>query len=156
MRWHEATGWAIIGLGNRTYAHMRRVCGAILSEIVAGTPVVRTPTLWVETEAAMVVAESLANSWDDALADAHLAMNVDLDVPRAERRAEWQRMAAELGQLRRADSPVESASPAHARWWVEGERARVQLEVLLTPERSPRIQALVVKPDAGGSSFHSP
>ena len=156
MRWHEATGWAIIGLGNRTYAHMRRVCGAILSEIVAGTPVVRTPTLWVETEAAMDVAEALANSWDDALADAHLAMNVDLDVPRAERRAEWQRMAAELGQLRRADSPVESASPAHARWWVEGERARVQLEVLLTPERSPRIQALVVKPDAGGSSFHAP
>ena len=147
MRWHQGTGWAIVGLGNRSYAHMRRVCGAILGEIVAGTPVVPVATLWVETEVAMAVAESLVNSWDDTLADAHLAMNVDLDFPRAERRAEWQRAAAELGPLRRANSPVESDSPAHVRWWVEGEGGRAQLEVLLTPEREPRIQALMVKPE---------
>jgi len=39
---------------------------------------------------------------------------------------------------------VESDSPAHARWWVEGPGGRVRLEVRLSPERPPLVQTLTV------------
>ena len=69
-------------------------------------------------------------------------MNLDLDQPRDERRAEWAERRDALGTAARVVDSVESRSPAHARWQVAGPGGTAWLEVLLSPERSPRIQAL--------------
>jgi hypothetical protein len=99
--------------------------------------------LWPQTEQAMVLAEALLAEWDDAALDAAAAINLDLDQSRVERREAWQALAA--GTAWRDTSSVMSRSPAHARWTVVTERGPVELDVLLTAEREPRIQALTAR-----------
>ena len=147
MRWHPATGWALIALGNRTYAPMAPLASAIMDDLVGADAAtaqrhVAVAGLWPQTVTAMDVAESLLSAWDDDLLDAHAAMNLDLDQPRDERRAEWAERRDALGTAARVVDSVESRSPAHARWQVAGPGGTAWLEVLLSPERSPRIQAL--------------
>jgi CubicO group peptidase (beta-lactamase class C family) len=149
MRWHPATGWALIALGNRTYAPMAPLVAAIMDDLVAddGLTTQRQAAvraLWPQTVAAMDMAEQLLTAWDDTLVDTRAAVNLDLDQPRDERRAEWQARAEELGAVERVDDSVESRSPAHARWQVSGPGGTAWLEVLLTPELEPRIQTLTV------------
>jgi serine-type D-Ala-D-Ala carboxypeptidase/endopeptidase len=73
------------------------------------------------------------------------AMNVDLDEPLPRRRAELERLRQVHGSLR-PDASVapESDSPAHLAWWLHGERGRVRIEILLSPENMPRIQKLTI------------
>ncbi|MEP7225452.1 MAG: hypothetical protein ABI783_10895, partial [Actinomycetota bacterium] len=40
--------------------------------------------------------------------------------------------------------PPASNSPAHLVWWLRGERGRVRVETLLSPELPPRVQKLTV------------
>lgn len=145
MRWHPDTRWAVIGLGNRTYSPMAPIVAGIMDDLVADSAddarAARADAeMWPVTRAAMVIAESLLERWDDAVLDSIAAMNIDLDRPRDERRAEWQRIAAECGPF--VQRSVESRSPAHARWRMEGAGGDVWLEILLTPERSPKVQTL--------------
>lgn len=151
MRWHPDTRWGIVALANRTYAPMGKVAAEVLAEIVeddaaqARRERERT-SLWPVTRRAMEVAETLLTAWDDAMVDAHVAMNVDLDQPREERRRQWDALSAERGPFRRDEASLKSGSPAHARWRMSGERGDVWLEVLMTPERQPRIQTLMAQP----------
>jgi hypothetical protein len=92
----------------------------------------------------MLVVETLLGRWDDALADAWFAVNVDLDQPRAERRAAVERVAADLGRVRAVAGGTTSTSPARATWLLEGERGRGWAEVLLSPESPALIQAMRV------------
>jgi CubicO group peptidase (beta-lactamase class C family) len=153
MRWHPDTRWGIVALGNRTYAPMRPVCAEILDEIVRdeapeAARARAIERLWPQTERAMALAESLLADWDDAALDAMAAMNLDLDQSRSERREAWQALAA--GTVRRDAASVTSRSPAHARWTVLTETGPVELDVLLTAERDPRIQALAARPLRAG------
>ena len=148
MRWHPDTRWGVVALANRTYAPLRDVCASALVDIVADEAVeaarVRSvDRLWPQTERAMVLAEALLAEWDDAALDALAAVNLDLDQARDERRAAWQALAA--GEVVRDGVSVISRSPAHARWSVATEGGRVELEVLLTGEREPRIQSLTAR-----------
>ena len=46
----------------------------------------------------------------------------------------------------RGSLPVTRDSPAHVAWWLTGERGgRVRVEILLTGERSPRVQSVEVR-----------
>ena len=149
MRWHPDTRWAVVALGNRTYAPMRLVCADALSEIVADEAAEAArqraiDRLWPQTERAMDVAESLLTEWDDAVLDAIAAVNLDLDQPRPERREAWRALAA--GTVRRDAASVTSRSPAHARWMVDSDGGRIELDVQLTCERQPRLQSLVARP----------
>ena len=149
MRWHPDTRWAVVALGNRTYAPMRLVCAEALAEVVAdeaaeAARLRAVDRLWPQTERAMDVAESLLAEWDDEVLDAMAAVNLDLDQPRDERRQAWR--ALEAGSVRRNVTSVTSRSPAHARWTVDSDRGRVELDVLLTGEREPRLQSLVARP----------
>ena len=149
MRWHPDTRWAVVALGNRTYAPMRLVCAEALSEIVAdeaaeAARLRAVDRLWPQTERAMEVAEALLAEWDDAALDAIAAVNLDLDQSRDERRRAWEALGA--GAVRRDAASVTSRSPAHARWTVDSANGRVELDVLLTGEREPRLQSLVVRP----------
>jgi len=146
MRWHPDTRWGIVALANRTYAPMGKVCPPILEEIVAGDAEHARRTrafdrLWPRTREAMDVAESLLAEWRDDVVDAWGAMNLDLDQPRAQRRAAWAR-AGERGPFTRDAASIEALSPAHVRWRMSGEGGDVTLEILLTPEPVPRLQTL--------------
>ena len=153
MRWHPDTRWAVVALGNRTYAPMRLVCAEVLSEIVADEAAEAArlraiDRLWPQTERVMDLVESLLEDWDDAALDAIAAMNLDLDQPRAERRQAW--LALSAGSVRRDVASVTSRSPAHARWMVDSQAGRIELDVQMTAEREPRLQSLVARPlDAG-------
>ena len=146
MRWHPDTRWGIVALANRTYAPMGKACPPILEEIVAGDAEQARRTrafdrLWPRTREAMDVAESLLAEWRDDVVDAWGAMNLDLDQPRAQRRAAWAR-AGERGPFTRDAASIEALSPAHVRWRMSGEGGDVTLEILLTPEPVPRLQTL--------------
>ena len=145
MRWHPETRWAVVALANRTYAPMRLACAEALSEIVADEAAEAArqravDRLWHQTERAMDVAESLLEQWDDTMLDAIAAVNLDLDQSRDERRQAWTALSA--GAVRRDVASVTSRSPAQARWTVDSDSGRIELDVLLTGEREPRVQAL--------------
>jgi CubicO group peptidase (beta-lactamase class C family) len=148
MRWHPDTRWGVVGLANRTYAPMRDACASALAELVAeeaadAARVRAIDRLWPQTEQAMVLAEALLAEWDDAALDAMAAINLDLDKGRDERRSAWQALAA--SDVVRDAMSVTSRSPAQARWIVATDMGRVELEVLLTGEREPRIQSLTAR-----------
>ena len=153
MRWHPDTRWAVVALGNRTYAPMRLVCAEALADIVADEAAEAAreravDRLWPQTEQAMALAESLLAAWDDDALDRLAAVNLDLDQSRDERRRAWQALGA--GSVCRDPASVVSRAPAHARWVVNSDAGRIELEVLLTGERVPRIQGLTARPLSGG------
>lgn len=141
MRWHPATGLGVIAMSNRTYAAPVMVCERILVERVAAAPplVSAIDRLWPVTRDAMRIAEQLLEQWDDAVADTWFAHNMDLDLPRPERRERVERMAT---KSQRIDDSVDSRSAAHAKWKVTGSAGVVTVEVLMSPDPVPRIQAL--------------
>jgi len=70
-------------------------------------------------------------------------MNMDLDQPRQLRRQEAEQVAAVHGVLRRDPAvPIAHLTPAHSRWWLVGDRGRVRVDLLMSPEALPRIQAI--------------
>jgi len=149
MRWHPGTGWGVVVLGNRTYTPAQRVGASLLAELVEQSREQLeasdvAASLWPRTRAAVDVVDSLLESWDDSLADRWFAPNVDLDRPRAQRRAAFEEVRSRIGAFHRAATPWESTSPAHARWWLEGVEGTAYAEVLLSPDRVPRIQSLTV------------
>lgn len=147
MRWHPDTRWAVVALGNRTYAPLRDACAGALADIVADEAASArrersVDRLWPQTERAMALAEALLERWDDAALDGMAAGNLDLDQSRAERRQAWQALGA--GGVCRDLASVSSRSPAHARWTVMTDAGPRIIDVLLTGEREPRIQAMTV------------
>jgi CubicO group peptidase (beta-lactamase class C family) len=148
MRWHPATGYGVVALSNRTYAPMgllvEQVGNALVADAEPLVPAVER--MWPVTREAMDVAESLLCAWNDELADAWFAHNLDLDQARAERRDAVRDLAANF--VTRDDCSVSSRSPAHARWEVRTERGDVLLELLMSPDREPRIQTLTYRSTA--------
>jgi CubicO group peptidase (beta-lactamase class C family) len=174
MRWHPATGVGVIALGNSTYARMSlltaRILGVLLrrpgqpvaGQPVAGRPVAGRPVsgrsvalapqaVWPQTLAAREAVDKLLQAWDDAAADRIFSPNVAQDAPYAERRRTIARVRDRIGAFRTGQRPAEHDSPAHCRWWLSGEDGVVQAQILLTPERPPRVQSLTlaVPPERG-------
>jgi CubicO group peptidase (beta-lactamase class C family) len=147
MRWHPGSGFGIVALANKTYAPMRVLAAELLYDVVASyaRPVDIAAGLLPQTRDAMDVAERLLARWDDALASAHVAENLDLDAPRRFRRETFERVASEIGAFGHARQTLSSRSPAHATWRVVGERGEAELEIMLTPENPPRLQTLEVR-----------
>ena len=144
MRWHAASGLGVIVLANGRYApsvHLARdmLQSLLDSEAVTSRRVRPAPA----TLAARAAVETLIDGWDDALAERLFAMNVELDEPLARRRATLERLRATHGRLVADPSePPVSHSPFHLQWWLRGARGRVKVEILLSPELPPRVQAL--------------
>lgn len=146
MRWHPDTGLGIVALSNRTYAAPVALCERLFAARVSGaTP--RHPIseqLWSRTREAMDVAEQLLQSWDDTLADEWFAHNLDLDTPRSERRDTFEALGRRAGEFTRSPETLQSRSAAHARWSVVGNAGSLWVEVLMSPDPTPRIQHLNV------------
>jgi CubicO group peptidase (beta-lactamase class C family) len=150
MRWHPASGWGVIALGNSSYARMRPVAANVLARIVvdAGAahgskPAVPAPP-WPQTLAAMEVAEELLRGSDAAVSDDAWSPNMDLDIPRAERMDVLSEIRDAVGAPRRDVDSVEHATRAQASWTMTGDAGTARLELLMTPERVPRLMKLDV------------
>jgi CubicO group peptidase (beta-lactamase class C family) len=147
MRWHPQSGWAIVALGNRTYAPMVFAASEALAIIVrdhVAPKVVSESDIWPETAAAMKKVEQLIRVWDDEIADQNFAENMDLDQPRAERVADIREITSNDLTWVRVPGSLSSNTPAHAKWRVSGESGLVDIELLMSPTRPARIQTLKV------------
>lgn len=151
MRWHPGSGWGVVALGNATYAPMHIAAREALARIVLGSgaahgsrPPVPVPP-WPRTAAAMDLAEELVRGRVEAVDEDLWAPNMDLDVPWDERLAALADVREAIGMPERVVDSVEHATPAQATWTMTGDGGSVRLELLMTPERVPRIQGLVVK-----------
>ncbi len=146
MRWHPATGIGVIGFANARYVPMIHPVSEALTMLVerqSDRP--RAVAVWPQTLSARAVVERLLERWDDELAVASFAMNVELDEPWPRRRAAFERLRDVHGSLQPdASMGVEASSPAHLAWWMVGERGRLRIEILLSPERPPRIQSVTL------------
>ena len=144
MAWHPASGIGLIGFANLRYGRIHPVVAEQLRELVrADVAHARRPRPTGDGARMRSVVEGLLATWDDAVADATFAMNMDLDEPRERRRAATEKVAAELGPFQPDEAlPPVSDSPFHVAWWLRGERGRVRVSILLSPEPRPRLQAL--------------
>jgi len=144
MTWHPATGLGLIALGNLRYAPVHAAAGEELEALVWATVVPQRRLRPLPTvDAFQPVVEGLLAHWDDTVADAAFAMNMDLDEPREMRREAVEKLALDLGPFRAADDrPVTADSPAHRRWWLRGERGWIRASILVTPEPEPRLQRM--------------
>jgi CubicO group peptidase (beta-lactamase class C family) len=139
MRWHPATGLAVIALGNGTYAPMSGLAELVLRSLLrksaarhlalapapalddqadpAGLAVSAGPAAspapaggpWPETRAATAAVSRLLANWDDAVADALFAPNVALDRPFLERRADLALLKSRIGAF-----TVDESRPAES------------------------------------------
>ena len=148
MSWHPATGLGVIGLANHRYAETRVVVTEALETLIrADTVPRRRIRVMPAVETFRPLVDGLLAHWDDALADEAFAMNMDLDEPRELRRSAAEKVAAELGPFRAdATRSLRSVSPEDLEWWLRGERGWATVRILVTPEPSPRIQALLITP----------
>jgi CubicO group peptidase (beta-lactamase class C family) len=147
MRWHPASGWGIVALGNRTYAPMMPAASEALNIIIRDHVPAKTYSesdVWSETSSAMNVVEELLTNWDNQLADDWFAVNMDLDQPRNER------MNAILAQVvsgtntSRVPKSLTTTTPAHAKWQVASDSGLIEVEILMSPNTPPKIQTLKV------------
>jgi hypothetical protein len=147
MRWHQASGLGVIVFGNHRYAPSTLLGNELMTSLLAAdvAPARRIRPA-AATAAARADVERLLEAWDDDIAGRLFAMNVELDEPIARRRAEVERIHESHGRLRPdATLPDESDTPLHASWWLAGERGgRVNVEILLSPQAPPLVQAVTL------------
>ncbi|MBA2382763.1 MAG: beta-lactamase family protein [Chloroflexi bacterium] len=146
MRWHPATGIGVVGLANARYGGIVEPTREALRLLIErGVAPVHRPIPWPATDEARLAVERLLEAWDDDLAAGLFAPNVALDEDLSSRRAAVAGLRAEHGRLRDDEAtPVERWSAAHLAWWLNGERGRVRVEILMSPDRPPRVQSLIL------------
>jgi CubicO group peptidase (beta-lactamase class C family) len=161
MRWQPTSGLGVVVLANHRYAPATPLGRDLMRTLLGTSPAVAAPRRIVPAPAtvdARAVVESLLDAWDDTLAADTFAMNVDLDEPLTLRRAEVERLRRVHGRLEPdPDEPTKSLSSFDLTWWMRGERGRVRVELLMSPEPDPRIQALNLtsapEPHADATAF---
>ena len=147
MRWHPASGLGVIALGNGRYAPTSLLAKEVLGVLIqADVAPARRTRPNARTRAAREAVEGLIERWDDGRAADLFAMNVELDEPLASRRAVLDRIRERHGRLRPdPDAPGQSTTGFHQVWWMAGERGgRVLVEILLSPEASPKVQTFAI------------
>jgi CubicO group peptidase (beta-lactamase class C family) len=147
MRWHPRSGWGIVALGNRTYAPMMPAASEALNIIVRDHVPAKTYSesdVWFETASAMNAVEELLTNWDNQLADAWFAVNMDLDQPRNERAAAIDAVTGAGSTITRIPGSLSSTTPAHAKWQISSDSGLVEIEILMSPTVPPKIQTLKV------------
>jgi CubicO group peptidase (beta-lactamase class C family) len=147
MRWHPESGWGIVALGNRTYAPMMPVASEAMNIIIRdhfNADARVESSLWPETIGAMSAIEELLESGNQSIADEWFAVNMDLDQPRSERMAALSGVVGNGSKISRAPESLKSTTPAHAKWQVTSDSGLIEIEILLTPTKPPKVQTLRV------------
>ncbi len=147
VRWSSTLGIGVIALANATYAPVHQPAAQALAALIADRrrP---GPTPWSATRRAAADVQQLIEHWDDELADTVLAPNVDLDLPRRERRDQLTMDLEAVGHSGSSESGdtmvMTHDTAAAASWTVEGSSGRVRVDIWLTPEVPPRVQTVAV------------
>ena len=152
MRWHPASGLGVVALGNRTYAPMRGLAATILTRLVTAearpSHPSRPSSLAGRTAEAVTALTGLLAVWDDSVADAWFADNMDRDLPRGLRREQVGAAVDAVGPLTSASGADADPAPrwapptpAQRTWWVRGERGALRLDVLMSPQRPSLVQS---------------
>jgi len=146
MRWHPASGLGLIAFTNHRYGPAGPLGRDMMVELLRAEAVpFRRTRANDATEAARETVERLLADWDDDLASSTFAMNVDLDEPLELRKAAVARIRDRHGELRRDETtPDESLTSYHLAWWLRGDRGRVRVEILLSPEVPPKVQTFSI------------
>ena len=147
MRWHPESGWGIVALGNRTYAPMMPAASEAMNLIIrdhVSAKLASESMLWPETVAAMSAVEELLSTGNQSIADAWFAINMDLDQPRPERMAAILGTVGKNSKISRVSESLKSATPANVKWQVTSDAGLVEIEILLSPTKPPKIQTLKV------------
>lgn len=147
MAWHPATGLGVVALANIRYAPVERVVEEVLTNLVeSGAFRAKRPTLRPTAVPLTELVDRLIADWDDDLADEIFGANMDLDVPRDERRREIAGIIDRVGSVSRdATRPMSLSSPTEATWWLRGNRGWARVAIALTPEAHPRLQELTIQ-----------
>jgi len=150
MRWHQNSGWAIVALGNFTYAPMRVIGTRIINHIAHLDMKSNVPKQEMNsaTQEAMSAVNSLINNWDNELADKWFTENMDLDQPRAERIADFAKLTAGLSRWDLVEGSISAPTPSYVKWSVACQDTILEVELLMSPEKSQRIQKLTLKDSA--------
>ena len=146
MRWHPASGLGMIAFANHRYGPASPLARDMLNELLrADAAPLRRTRPNAATLAARETVERLIEDWDDELAAATFAMNVELDEPLEHRKAAIAKAKQRHGRLRRDEAtPAESQTSYHLVWWLNGDQGRVKVELLLSPELPPRVQTFAI------------
>ncbi|BBX32531.1 putative hydrolase [Mycolicibacterium mageritense DSM 44476 = CIP 104973] len=148
MAWHPQTQLGIVILENASYARTPAVTA--LRHVLAAEGVPTRPEIWPATIAARDEVERLLARWDDAIADRLFTDNVDMDMPRPQRRSEVIRAATDIGfddDHRHRHLPLcepTSTSPANLEWTVRGRRGELRCAVTLTSGNPPKVQSMTL------------
>jgi CubicO group peptidase (beta-lactamase class C family) len=162
MRWHPATGNGVVAVANSTYATPYPLTVRLLQAVIrqdkttpAASGLFPRGEPWPDTVAARDAVNRLLRDWDDAEADRLFTPNVAQDAPYPARRRAIELIRDRIGAFGEdPDRPAEYDSPARCRWWLSGDRGTVQAQILLSPEKPPRVQSLsLAVPPAGGSAL---
>lgn len=149
MTWHPQSGHGAIVLTNSHRGDPIALCNEAVARALSRHRVpASTVTLWPETVALRAQVEQLIRHWDEELASRILAANVDFDRPLHERRAEIERLVAEVGPLLEAPPRTEIVSavtPADVTWSIPGRNGELLCMIHLTPVEPAQVQELVVK-----------
>jgi CubicO group peptidase (beta-lactamase class C family) len=149
MCWHPDSGDGLVVLTNSHRGDPSTLTReGVLRLLNAHRRPAGTVLLWPETVRARLDAESLIRSWDDELAARLFAANVDFDRPLPQRRAEIERLVAEIGPLRAArpvTEVVSAATSADVTWSIPGENGELICMVHMTPAEPPQVQEFVVR-----------
>jgi CubicO group peptidase (beta-lactamase class C family) len=149
MTWHPESGRGAIVLTNSHRGDPIALCSEALGRTLSRHQVpASTVALWSETVALRAQVEELIRHWDDDLASRTLADNLDFDRPLSERRAEIERLVAEVGPL--LEGPprseiVSAVTPADVTWSIPGRKGELLCMIHLTPVEPAQVQELVVK-----------
>jgi CubicO group peptidase (beta-lactamase class C family) len=146
MRWHPASGLGVVAVGNARYANVFEPAREALRAAIRAEPQrTRGVAPWPVTEAARRDLERLFEAWDDDLAARLFAVNVELDEPLERRRATLEKLRGTHGRLVPDDSePARGDTPAHLEWWMVGDHGCVKIEILMSPEPTPKVQTFNV------------
>ncbi|RPE78848.1 MULTISPECIES: serine hydrolase [unclassified Frondihabitans] len=156
MRWHAGSGIGIVAFENATYAQVSVPAAATLHALLSEVGAVPAAEVWPETRVAQAAVDAAVRGgslFDPAL----VSPNVELDIPFTHRRRVWAEAIAAVGELEPASLPdrltvdadagESSQAPSHLRWRIVGDRGALRVEIRLTPEGTPRIQTLTVRPE---------
>ncbi len=146
MRWLPEYGVGIIAFGNRTYTGWGGVANEAIEQLRAtGGLQPRT----IQPSPALVAAKDSASMlvarWDDAVADRIAAVNLFLDRSKDRRRAEIERLRAQVGACRAADGFDDIENPLRGDWLLTCERGQLRASVTLAPTMPPTVQYLEVR-----------
>jgi CubicO group peptidase (beta-lactamase class C family) len=147
MRWHQNSGWAIVALGNMTYAPMRVIGTRIINHLAHLHMKSSKPEheITPATKDAIEVVNALINKWDNLLADKWFTENMDLDQPRTERIADFSKLTAGESNWKPVEGTLSAPTPSYVKWSVACQDEILEIELLMSPEKSQRIQKLTLK-----------